>query len=222
MRPSGDSSDAGLLARFVAARDEAAFGELVLRHGPMVLGVCRRILRNPHDVEDAFQATFLVLTRKAAKLDRQRPLGSWLYTVARNLALDHRASAARRRAQEEAAAVATIELRDEPAWREVGDVLDAELGRLPEKYRAPLVLCHLQGMTHEAAARELGCPAGSMAKRLSRGQELLRARLAGRGVTLSALGFATLAPQLHRFPLSQASPGARTQLFSVGISCQRG
>jgi RNA polymerase sigma factor (sigma-70 family) len=193
VRQAGDPSDAGLLARFATSRDESAFAELVQRHGPMVLGVCRRILRDEHAAEDAFQASFLVLARKAAALDRQRPLGSWLYTVARNLALEHRSAAVSRRAREkEAAAMATLVSADETAWREVCDILDAELGCLPEKYRAPLVLCHLQGMTHEAAARELGWPAGSMAKRLTRGQELLRARLMRRGVTLSAAGLAAL------------------------------
>jgi len=196
MGATGDPSDAGLLARFAAARDESAFAELVQRYGPMVLGVCQRILRDPHAAEDAFQATFLVLARKAAALDRQRPLGSWLYTVARNLALEHRTAAARRRAREkEAAAMATVVPHDETAWREVCDILDAELGCLPEKYRAPLVLCHLQGMTHEAAARELGWPTGSMAKRLTRGQELLRARLLRRGLTLSGVGLVALIRQ---------------------------
>lgn len=196
VRPPGAPRDAGLLARFAAERDESAFAELVERHGPMVLGVCRRILRNAHDADDAFQATFLVLAHKAARLDRQRPLGGWLYTVARNLALELQASNARRRDREkEAATVATIEPRDETAWREVSAVLDAELGRLPEKYRVPLVLCHIQGMTHEAAARELGWPAGSMAKRLARGQELLRARLLQRGLALPALALACLVQQ---------------------------
>jgi RNA polymerase sigma factor (sigma-70 family) len=195
-RSSADSTDTGLLARFAVDRDEAAFAELVQRHGPMVLGVCRRILRDLHDADDVLQATFLVLARKAGALDAQRPLGSWLYTVARNLALEHRASTARRQVREkEAAAMLRTEPPNDLAWREVCEVLDVELARLPEKYRAPLVLCHLQGMTHGSAARELGWPAGSMAKRLQRGQELLRERLTRRGVTLSATALATLIGQ---------------------------
>jgi RNA polymerase sigma factor (sigma-70 family) len=220
VHPSADSTDVGLLARFAAERDEAAFAELVQRHGPMVLGVCRRILRDVHDADDVFQATFLVLARKAGALDAQRPLGSWLYTVARNLALEHRASAARRQAREkEAAAMPTTELSAETAWRELCEVLDAELGRLPEKYRAPLVLCHLQGMTHGAAARELGWPAGSMAKRLQRGQELLRERLTRRGVALSAAALATLIGQNASAALAPSLVGQTSRaaaLYAAG------
>ncbi|OAI46637.1 hypothetical protein AYO44_11010 [Planctomycetaceae bacterium SCGC AG-212-F19] len=191
--PGADPTDDGLLARFTTDRDEAAFAELVRRHGPMVLGVCKRILRDPNDADDAFQATFLVLARKATPLDGRRPLACWLFTVARNLALNHRLAAARRRAREkEARAMRSTEPGEQTAWDDMGEVLDAELGRLPEKYRAPLILCHLQGLTHEAAARELGWPAGSLAKRLTRGLELLRERLVGRGLALPAAGLAAL------------------------------
>jgi len=192
-RPTNDLADAALLARFVAERDEAAFAALVRRHGPMVLGVCRRVLRHAHDADDVFQATFLVLARKAARLDGRRPLAGWLYIVARNLALKLRARAACRRTRDkEIRDMITTESNDQTSQSEACEVLDAELGRLPEKYRAPLVLCHLQGMTHEAAAKELGWPVGSMAGRLARGQELLRERLLGRGVWLSAAALAAL------------------------------
>jgi RNA polymerase sigma factor (sigma-70 family) len=188
-----EQSDSSLLARFAAERDEAAFAALVARHGPMVLGVCRRVLHDAYDADDVFQATFLVLASKAAALDGRRPLASWLYIVARNLALKFRARLAQRRSHEkEAHTMLTIKPRNDTAWRELRDLLDAELGQLPEKYRAPLVLCHLEGMTHAAAALELGWPAGSMAKRLARGQQLLRARLASRGLALSSVALAAL------------------------------
>jgi RNA polymerase sigma factor (sigma-70 family) len=191
--PAGDVADGDLLDRFSAGGDQAAFVELLGRHGPMVLGVCQRILGDTPDAEDAFQAAFLVLARKADSLDRQRPLGNWLYTVAHNLALDLKADICRRRTHErQGATVAAQEPTDDPAWREVKVVLDAELSRLPEKYRAPVVLCYLEGKTNESAARELGWPSGSMAKRLARARELLRHRLAGRGVALSTGLFATL------------------------------
>ncbi|OAI48170.1 hypothetical protein AYO44_07875 [Planctomycetaceae bacterium SCGC AG-212-F19] len=219
-RPAGDHSDGALLARFTADGDETAFAALVARHGPMVLGVCRRLLGDQHDAEDAFQATFLILARKAAALDGRQPLGSWLYTVARNLALKHRARGARRRMREqEAGTMPKTGPQDETAWREVCTVLDTELGRLPEKYRAPLVLCHLQGMTHEAAARELGWPAGSMAKRLTRGQELLRQRLVGRGITLALPGLLALMAQKGSAavpPPLAAGIGMAAPLFAGG------
>lgn len=210
------SADQELLAQFAADRDEAAFAELVYRHGPMVLGACRRILRESHDAEDTFQATFLVLARKAAALDGRRPLAGWLYTVARNLALKHHSAAVRRRAlEQQSGSMRGTAASDDTARWEFREVLDVELGRLPEKYRAPLVLCHLQGMTHEAAADALGWSAGSMAKRLTRGRELLRERLAHRGVALSA---ATLAVLTAARTSSAVSPTAIAQM-SRAASC---
>lgn len=202
-----DQSDLGLLHRFAAERDEHAFATLVARHGPMVRGVCQRVLRDRHDADDVFQATFLVLASKAAALDGRRPLASWLYIVARNLSSKLRARIAQRRRRElEAHPVPPGEPRDETAWSEVRAVLDAALSQLPEKYRAPLVLCHLQGLTHAAAARELGWPAGSLAKRLARGQQLLRARLAGRGVTLSGAALAALLAEQGTPAVAAAAP----------------
>jgi len=159
----------------------------------MVFGVCRRVLGNADDAADAFQATFMVLVRKVGCLDRQRSLGNWLYTVAHNLALDARTSAARRKAHErQAQAMRTTDSHGEKAANGALEWLDTELRRLPAKYRAPLVLCYLQGKTNEEAARELGCPPGSMSARLGRARDLLRERLAGQGVVLSAAGLAAV------------------------------
>jgi RNA polymerase sigma factor (sigma-70 family) len=182
-----DRTDDALLQRFAARRDEEAFAALLRRHGPLVLGVCRRVLRHEQDAEDAFQAVFLVLACKAGSIRRGAALGGWLHAVASRIALAARGPAERHRA---AAPPAEQPAPDDPqadaSRREVRAVLDEELRELPEKYRAALVLCYLQGRTHEEAARELGCPLGSMAWRLERGGELLRRRLVKRGVTLSA------------------------------------
>ncbi len=179
-----DNGDGPLLERFACARDEMAFTALVQRHGAMVLGVCRRVLGHEHDSEDVFQATFLLLARKAPSIRNKASVASWLHGVAYRLALRARTGAARRRAHEQRAA------RPDRAGEALGDdlrtVLDEELGRLPEKYRLPVVLCDLQGQTHEEASRLIGCAPGSMSWRLDRGRELLRQRLTRRGFTLSA------------------------------------
>jgi RNA polymerase sigma factor (sigma-70 family) len=184
-RPAGalDPADADLVARFALAGDEAAFGELVRRHGPMVLGVCRRLLPNRHDAEDAFQATFLLLARNAAAIRKRDAVGSWLYGTAYRVASRARGDAARRRAREGKAAAAPVyDPRVEAAWRELRPILDDELNRLPEKYRRPLVLCYLQGLTNAEAARLLGWTKGTVSGRLARARDLLRARLKRRGV----------------------------------------
>jgi RNA polymerase sigma factor (sigma-70 family) len=179
------TGDRELLARVVTGLDDAAFAELVRRHGPLVWGVCRRVLRHEQDAEDAFQATFVVLARKAGTIRAGSSLASWLYGVAHRVALRARTDAARRRRHECAAAVAagaTSELR----WDDVRAVLDEELARLPEHYRAPLLSCYLEGMTQDEAARALGWSDGTLRGRLQRGRERLRARLARRGLSLSA------------------------------------
>jgi RNA polymerase sigma factor (sigma-70 family) len=186
--PPAEPGDGRLLERFAQDRDEEAFAELVRRHGPMVLGVCRRVLRHEQDAEDAFQATFLVLARKAGSLDRRGSVAAWLYTVAYHLALRARTAAARRRFHERQAAAMNPTEVPADAGSDLRPVLDEELQRLPERYRAPLVLCYLQGKTNAEAARELGWPGGSMARRLGRGLELLRSRLARRGITLAGGG----------------------------------
>lgn len=177
-------TDGQLLGQFLAQRDEAAFAALVKRHGPMVLGVCRRILGNATDAEDAFQATFIVLVRRATSLATRAVLGDWLHGVARRTALNARRMAARRRVKEEAMA------RPEVQREEVRDdrlaLLDEELSRLPEKYRLPIVLCDLEGWTRREAAERLRWPEGTVAGRLVRGRELLARRLVRHGVALSA------------------------------------
>ncbi|HKB37068.1 MAG TPA: sigma-70 family RNA polymerase sigma factor [Gemmataceae bacterium] len=190
-----DLADAHLVDRFVARRDDEAFAILVRRHGPMVLSVCRRVLHDLHDAEDAFQATFLVLARKAGSIGRRERLGNWLHGVAYRTALKARANAARWQEIEEPPIDSSI---DEPlsdlARRELRLVLDEEVGRLPGRYRAPVVLCYLEGHSYAEAARQLGCPPGTVSGRLARARELLRGRLARRGFALSAALIGTLLP----------------------------
>jgi RNA polymerase sigma factor (sigma-70 family) len=185
-RTSGDLSDSELLERFCRGREETAFALLVQRHGPMVLSVCRRIVHDAHDAEDAFQATFLVLARSAQGVRKGPSLGSFLYGVAQRVAMQARIQAARRRAREkEWVEMSRSEPCDEMTWQELRRVLDEELSQLPDKYRAPIVLCYLEGKTHEQAARELGCPRTSFSSRLGRARNLLHQRLTRRGVAIS-------------------------------------
>jgi RNA polymerase sigma factor (sigma-70 family) len=184
-------TDRQLLHDFLTRRDEAAFAALVRRHGPMVLGVCKRVLGSAHDAEDAFQATFLVLVKKAGSVRPPRKVGSWLHGVAYRTALHARTAAARRRAKERQMAAA--EVRDDDPCRDLLPLLDEELGRLPERYRLPLVLCELEGKTRKEAARQLGWPEGTVAGRLARARALLARRLARRGAALSAGALAALA-----------------------------
>ena len=179
--------DEQLLERFVRQREEAAFAGLVERHGPMVLRVCRRVLRDHHAAEDAFQATFLVLARKAASIGKRERLANWLYGVASRIAANARAKAARRHRHEaQAESRPPVDTAVEVTGRELCAVLDDELRRLPECYREPFHLCFVEGLTRDQAARQLGCSLRTLHRRLERGRELLRARLARRGVTLSA------------------------------------
>jgi RNA polymerase sigma factor (sigma-70 family) len=188
-------ADGRLLRRFLGTGEEAAFAALVERHGPMVLGVCQRVLRDGHAAEDAFQATFLVLFRRARSLCGQGgSLAGWLYTVAYRVALKARADAARRRLKEgQAVDVPRAETQAEPLWQDLQPVLDDELNRLPEKYRVPLVLCYLEGRTNEETGRLLGLPVGTVKSRLARARERLRGRLSRRGLSVApALLAATL------------------------------
>jgi RNA polymerase sigma factor (sigma-70 family) len=178
--------DAQLLKRFAAHHDEAAFTELVERHGPLVLRVCRRFLPDVHAAEDAFQATFLVLVRKAGSIGRGELLAGWLYGVASRVARRARADAARRRAQEAQAATAGTAAVEEPTARELGSVLDDELNRLPVRYRDAFLLCYVEGKTQDDAARLLGWSLRTLQRRLEQGRDLLRTRLTRRGITFSA------------------------------------
>jgi RNA polymerase sigma factor (sigma-70 family) len=188
-----DLTDADLLRRFLDRKDPAAFEVLVWRHAALVLAACRRVLPRPADAEDAFQATFLVLLYKAGSIGKRQSLASWLYRVAFRTALRVQRSAARRAAHERRAVTpAASEFPPPEVAAEVRPTLDEELSRLPEKYRAPLVLHYLQGLSKEETARQLGCPAGTVSSRLHRGQELLRRRLTRRGVTLTAAGLGAL------------------------------
>jgi RNA polymerase sigma factor (sigma-70 family) len=182
----GDLPDRELLHRFVTHHDETAFQVLLRRHGPMVLRVCQRLLHNRQDAEDAFQATFLVLTRKAASAHWHESVGTWLYEVAHRLALEAKSRACRRRAGESRLPPRpSTDLLSEITGRELLAVLDEELIRLPEKYRAPMVLCCLEGNSGEEAARRLGWSLSTLRRRMGRGRELLHTRLIRRGVTLS-------------------------------------
>jgi RNA polymerase sigma factor (sigma-70 family) len=187
----GDVPDRELLERFLARHDPAAFAALVRRHGPTVLGLCRRLLGNAHDAEDVFQATFLVLVRKGRSIARREALGSWLHGVAYRLALKARADAVRRRTRERHAATLA---GDRSTGGGTGDdlrsVIDEEVSRLPDKYRRPVLLCYFEGKTYQEAARLLGWPAGTASARLARARDLLRSRLAGRGLALSSLALA--------------------------------
>lgn len=184
---ASQEDDARLLGQFLANMDADAFAELVRRHGPMVLGVCRRVLGNEPDADDAFQATFLVLARRGRSVRDERSLASWLFGVARFAALRAR-DKIRRRREHEARASRELPTSTE-ADPELHAAVEEELQRLPDRYRAPLVVCILQGRTQEDAAREMGCSLSTLRRRLEQGQELLRRRLIGRGAvpTLGAL-----------------------------------
>jgi RNA polymerase sigma factor (sigma-70 family) len=181
LSPGDGDADGDLLGRFIRHQDGPAFEALVRRHGPLVLGVCRRVLRN--EAEDAFQATFLVLVSRARSIRKPASLACWLHGVARRSALYLKRAAARRRAQE-----ARVMPRAEVQATTAGDlreVLDQELAGLPAKYRAAVVLCDLENRSRKEAARELGCAEGTVASRLARGRQLLARRLARQGVSLA-------------------------------------
>jgi RNA polymerase sigma factor (sigma-70 family) len=219
-----DLSDAQLLERFIERQDETSFEMLVRRHGPMVLGVCRRALTNPHDADDAFQATFLVLLRKASVIRQRELLGNWLYGVAYRTAAKARVTAGRRSKREKpmpdlAAQPQTEEGR--PDWQAL---LDAELHRLPEKYRVPVILCELEGRSRREVARLLDLPEGTLSSRLATARQRLARRLAGRGVALGATwslltveSRAGLPPRLILATLRAAADGAEAGVFSGNV-----
>jgi RNA polymerase sigma factor (sigma-70 family) len=180
------ASDGELLARFVTERDGEAFAALVRRHGPMVLSVCRRVLRDRHDAEDAFQATFLVLAKKAGSVLNLRFLGGWLHGVAHRSALAaRRAAAVRRKKESRIAEMALHEATPEGPPAELLALLDRELTLLPDRYRVPVVLCDLEGLTRKEAARRLGWREGTLAGRLFRARAILAKRMSRQGLSIS-------------------------------------
>ncbi len=203
-------SDAELLRRYAAQRDAAAFELLVWRHGATVWGACRRLLSSPHDAEDAFQAVFMVLARKAGAIRQGECLGGWLHRVAMRVSRRAQARAMKAGNRERSIQSPEFAVDDTPAeWSEIGPVVDQEIDRLPAKQRAAFVLCHLQGHTCDEAARRLGCAKGTILSRLARARDRLKDRLTRRGITLSSAAFASLAsgmtPSAARIELTMQS-----------------
>jgi RNA polymerase sigma factor (sigma-70 family) len=223
--PARDTpTDAQLLESFWARRDEAAFEALLRRHGPMVLGVCRRVLRHAQDAEDAFQATFLVLARKAGSLHSRELLGNWLYGVAQRTAMKARAMNAKRRSSERRAGEVA---RPDPADEELLAELDNALSRLPEKYRVPIVLCELEGKSRKDVARQLRIPEGTLSSRLAFAKKLLGKRLAryGAGALVAVLSgnvaSACVPPSLLKSTARAAMHVVAGQIMTAGaVSAQ--
>jgi RNA polymerase sigma factor (sigma-70 family) len=205
--------DADLVRRYVRHHDEAAFEALVCRHGPLVLNVCRRVLRNSHDAEDAFQATFLVFVRKADTLRSPGTVANWLYGVAYRTALEARKTSAKRRTKERQMAEMLKPEATSP-WHDLQPIFDRELSRLPDKYRVALVLCDLEGKTRKEAARQLGLPEGTVASRLARARAMLARRLGRHGIGLPAGALAALLSE------KAASASVPTSLIASTIKAQ--
>jgi RNA polymerase sigma factor (sigma-70 family) len=205
-------TDGHLLEDYISRRNEAAFAALVRRHGPMVWGVCRRVLGNYHDAEDAFQATFLVLVRKGASIALRGSVGNWLYGVAHQTALKARATTAKRRTRErQVTAMPEPAVVEPDLWSDLEPLLDEELSRLPDKYRAVIVLGDLEGKTRKDAARQLRCPEGTVAGWLARARRTLAKRLTQRGVAVSGGALAAVLSQ------KVAWAGVPTSVVSAAI-----
>jgi RNA polymerase sigma factor (sigma-70 family) len=194
----GGPTDGQLLESYLTRQDQAAFEVLLRRHGPMVLGVCQRVLSNSADVEDAFQATFAVFVRKAASIVPRERVGNWLYGVAYRTALEARSANARRRAKERKMARSSAQSED--AIHETHALLDHELARLSDKYRVPVVLCELEGRSRKEVAHQLGIPEGTLSSRLAAARKLLAKRLAGNGLTAPGMALALLLPAIPSVP----------------------
>jgi RNA polymerase sigma factor (sigma-70 family) len=211
--------DEEFLRRFLDRRDANAFEALLSLHGPMVLGICRRMLHDPRDVEDAFQATFLVLVRKAPTIKNRSLLASWLYGVAYRVANRARSQTIQRHARE-----IRVERLDDvegivEEFADIGTVLDQELNRLPAKYREPIVLCYLEGRTHDQAAAQLRCPVGTVRSRMARGRDLLKRRLTHRGCAPIA-GMLGSGASLRSGALVPAVPAAlQSATIRSALSC---
>ena len=227
MQAADELSDMQLLDRFLTDRDQSAFTVIVQRHGPMVFGVCRRTLGNAADADDAFQAVFVVLARNANSIRRSSSLGSWLHGVALRTSRKAKTMSARRREREREAHTLRESSSDAVLWDDLRPILDEELDRLDEKYRAPIVLCYLEGKSYEEAAKQLGCPSGTVSGRLDRARKMLRDRLARRGVDLTATALVALLAQNARAAVppelvvatvqNALTPAASTLVLSDGI-----
>ena len=213
-------TDGELLSRYLARREEAAFAALVRRHGPMVLGVCRRLLGSHADAEDAFQATFLVLVRKAASVRPRERVANWLHGVACHTAQKVRAGAARRQVKERTAGEMHRPDTPDEAYQELLPLLDRELQRLPERYRVPIVLCELEGKTHQEAARQLGWPVGTVSGRLSRGRALLARRMKRYGAAPPELAPAAVPPVLAAATAKAATAFAAGSAAAAVVSAK--
>jgi RNA polymerase sigma factor (sigma-70 family) len=216
-------TDGQLLERFIAARDEASFEALLTRHGPMVLGVCRRLLGRGPDAEDAFQATFLVLARKAASVSPRDAVGSWLYGVARTTAIRARAEIARRcKRERQVEAMPEPEAVPEDPRDDLVPLLDEELARLPEKYRLAVILCDLEGRPRREVARQMQVPEGTLSSRLTTARRLLAGRLARRGGSLAVLLSPEAVPvSLLRCTARAALAVAAGQAGAAGLVSER-
>jgi RNA polymerase sigma factor (sigma-70 family) len=227
LREGAGLSDGQLLEAYISRREKAALAALVRRHGPMVWGVCRRVLRNYHDAEDAFQAVFLVLVRKAASIASRELLGNWLYGVAYQTALKARATAAKRRTRErQVVQMPEPKAVQQDLWHDLLPLLDEELTRLPDKYRIPIVLCDLEGKTRAEAARQLSCPEGTVAGRLARARVMLARRLGRHGPAVSGGALAAVLAQSvapASVPASVVSATIRAaSLFAAGQAAATG
>lgn len=227
--PAADgASDGALLERYAHRQEEAAFAELLERHGPMILGVCRRYLGNSPDADDAFQATFLVLVRKAGSIAKSESIGSWLYGVAYRIALRAKTNADQRHSQQRqvedmASRAESSNLRN-PDLR---PILDEEVQKLPAKYRQAVVLCYLEGRTTEQAAQQIGCPFGTVSSRLARARDLLRTRLTRRGLTVASAAVPVLfaenaAPAAVPAALTHATLTLAQELVVAGLATSAG